>query len=64
MARPSQADPTDFGDLAAAGFDSGADLAAIMRDFLLVVHILAAAAWIGGSLFADIRSPSWVPYEI
>jgi uncharacterized membrane protein len=23
-----------------------------MRDFLLVVHILAAAAWIGGSLFA------------
>jgi hypothetical protein len=23
-----------------------------MRDFLLVVHVLAAAAWIGGSLFA------------
>lgn len=27
-------------------------MAATMRDFLLVVHILAAAAWIGGSLFA------------
>lgn len=27
-------------------------LAAIVQEFLLVVHILAAAAWIGGSLFA------------
>lgn len=25
-----------------------------MREFLLIVHILAAAAWIGGSLFAGV----------